>query len=42
MSGDSPVTVTVSSMFATFMDRPMSSVCPTLSVRPLCSILLKP
>ncbi len=42
MSGDCPVTVTVSSTLAIFMDSPMSSVWPTFSVRPLCSTLLNP
>ena len=42
MSGDSPVTVTVSDMFATFIVRPTSSVWPTLTVTPLFSTLLKP
>ena len=42
MSGDSPVTVTVSGSVATFIANGMSMVWPTLTMMPGCSTLAKP
>ena len=42
MSGDSPVTVTVSCSVATFIAIVMSIVWPTLTMMPLFATLAKP